>query len=104
MPHPGEPLWLLEDTAAAIALAEEEADQCPQCGMPKAWCRDNKNGRARFEVDEGFCWATYQIAQRQEALDKKKPPASMRAATTVAAKFREGYEPDVGAGLGLDSD
>lgn len=29
---PGEPQWLDEDRAWALALAEVEADQCPDCG------------------------------------------------------------------------
>lgn len=31
---PGEPLWLDEDRAWALALADVEADQCPDCGQP----------------------------------------------------------------------
>ncbi|MFE1358860.1 hypothetical protein [Streptomyces harbinensis] len=34
MPGPGEPLWLEEDRAWAYALAEVEADVCPDCGRP----------------------------------------------------------------------
>ncbi|WP_263165394.1 hypothetical protein [Streptomyces sp. SCSIO ZS0520] len=30
----GEPLWLDEDRAWAFALAEVEADACPECGQP----------------------------------------------------------------------
>ena len=35
MPAPGEPLWLPEDRAWALALAQVEADACPECG--EAW-------------------------------------------------------------------
>lgn len=31
---PGEPLWLDEDRAWALALAEVERDACPGCGHP----------------------------------------------------------------------
>lgn len=31
---PGEPLWLDEDRAWAMALAEVEADECPDCHQP----------------------------------------------------------------------
>ncbi|MET9479882.1 hypothetical protein [Streptomyces sp. NPDC006638] len=31
---PGEPMWLDEDRAWALALAEVEADRCPDCGNP----------------------------------------------------------------------
>lgn len=30
----GEPLWLEEDRAWALALAQVEADQCPDCHQP----------------------------------------------------------------------
>lgn len=33
MPGPGEPLWLPEDRAWALALAEVEADTCKGCGQ-----------------------------------------------------------------------
>jgi hypothetical protein len=31
---PGEPLWLPEDRAWALALLAVEADACPECGQP----------------------------------------------------------------------
>lgn len=31
---PGEPVWLDEDRAWALALAQVEADSCPDCGQP----------------------------------------------------------------------
>lgn len=33
---PGEPLWLPEDRAWALALALVESEQCPGCGQPLA--------------------------------------------------------------------
>jgi len=40
----GEPLWLEEDRAWALALAQVEADSCPECGQPwvEATDRDNE--------------------------------------------------------------
>lgn len=40
MPGPGEPLWLPEDTEAALAWAEAQADLCPGCGRPRDECFD----------------------------------------------------------------
>lgn len=37
---PGEPLWLEEDRAWALALAQVEAEQCPGCGQPLAETTD----------------------------------------------------------------
>lgn len=34
VPAAGEPLWLPEDTAWAMALAAVEADSCPDCKQP----------------------------------------------------------------------
>lgn len=101
MPHPGEPLFLLADTAAAMALAEEEDDTCRKCGLPRVWCRDNKKGRARFDVAEDFCWATYRVALRQDKQGKEKVSAATREATLLSAGFREGYEPQITDGLGI---
>jgi len=103
MPGPGEPLFLQKDTDLAVALAMEERDACPACGMPKAWCRDSEKGRARFAVAEDFCWSTYRLAQHQEAVDKKgeRPPAMVRA-YQYATKFRPGFEPEIDAGLNLE--
>ncbi|MFR9796636.1 hypothetical protein ACL02U_12130 [Streptomyces sp. MS06] len=33
-PGPGEPLWLDDDRAWALTLAEVEADTCADCGQP----------------------------------------------------------------------
>lgn len=102
VPAPGEPMFLPADSAAVLALAMEEADACKQCGLPKAICRDNKTGRARFDVDEEFCWASYRIAQRQIKQDKEKVDPATKAGYVHAPKFRSGQEPDMLAGLGID--
>jgi hypothetical protein len=99
LPGPGEPLFLPEDTDLAVALALEERDACPKCGLPKAWCRDNDAGRARFDVAEDFCWATYRVALRQEKQTKEKVPQSTQMATVMRAAIRPGYEPDIQADL-----
>jgi hypothetical protein len=42
----GEPLWLDEDRHWALALAEVEADSCPDCGQPWSEATDSKNEEA----------------------------------------------------------
>jgi hypothetical protein len=69
--------------------------------MPKAWCRENKGGRQRFEVSEDFCWATWRIAVRQDQQSKEKVDPATQRATQMSARFRKGYEPDIYAGLDL---
>lgn len=101
-PAPGEPFFTPADRAAALALAEEEADTCRQCGMPRSWCRDNATGRARFDVNEEFCWATYRVALRQEKQLKEKVAPAMRAGYVHTPRFNDGHEPDVMAGLEAD--
>jgi len=99
MPGPGEPLFLEDDTAAVIALAEEERDTCPSCGMPKAWCRDPANQFGVFEHYEETCHVTRLLADQRATW--KDWPQGQQAATQLSARFREGREPDIGAGLGL---
>jgi hypothetical protein len=100
-PRPGEPLFLQDDTDLAVALALEERDTCPSCGLPKAWCRNNDKGRASFDVSEEMCWATRRLAIRQDADDKNKVNPIDRRATQLSVRFRPGYEPDIGAGLNI---
>jgi hypothetical protein len=102
-PAPGEPLFTRHDTDLAVALAEEEADTCEACGLPKAWCRDNADGRYRFDVEESWCWATYRVASRQDTNKFQKAHAPTKRATQMRPKFRKGYEPDLTAGLGLEA-
>ena len=91
-PAPGEPLFLQEDTAWAIALHEqrqaEAAEKCPLCGLPVAVCRDPDN-QFRFAAASEQCHATYAIASAQ-AKDKAKgegSEASVRA-TAWSARMR----------------
>lgn len=100
MPGPGEPLFTEDDTAAVIALAEEERDTCPACGYPKAWCRDPGNQFGAFEPHQEFCWATYRLADHRSAVVEKMSDAQ-RASVQISARFREGREPDIEAGLEL---
>jgi hypothetical protein len=97
--EPGEPAFLAEDTDGAVALAEEERDTCPSCGMPKVWCRDPANQFA-FEALEEQCHVTYRLAERRASWENR--PEVQRAATQLSARFRKGHEPDIGAGLVLD--
>ncbi|MFD9405398.1 hypothetical protein ACFWA4_42115, partial [Streptomyces sp. NPDC060011] len=39
----GEPLWLPEDRAWALALLQVEADACPDCGQPWGEATDKAN-------------------------------------------------------------
>ena len=39
----GEPLWLDEDRAWALALLEAEKNSCPECGQPWDIATDPKN-------------------------------------------------------------
>lgn len=97
----GEPLFTAEDTDAAIALAEEEADTCPHCGMLRIWCRDPENQFA-FDADESVCWPTYRLAMQRNKDTFKGYDDATRAALQLSARFREGHEPDLLAGLNLD--
>lgn len=100
---PGEPEFLPEDTDGAIALAEEERDTCPSCGMQKAWCRDPVNQFGVFEPHQEFCWASYRLADfRKAKFDKLSE--SQQASWQVWAGFREGHEPAIEAGLDLGAD
>lgn len=97
--QPGEPYFLRQDTDLAIALAEEERDTCPSCGLPKAWCRDVDNQFA-FEAHEEQCHVTYTLAARRNAVAEGRSE-EVRAAIQTTARFIKGKEPDLAAGLDL---
>lgn len=101
LPAPGEPLFTQDDTAAAIALAEEERDTCSSCGMPKAWCRDRANEHA-FDVREDRCFATYRVALRREKNEKEGMHPASRQSVQLSPRFRTGHEPAIDAGLDFD--
>jgi hypothetical protein len=83
-----------------VALAEEEADTCPQCGMLKVWCRDPEHQFA-FEADPSTCFASEALARYRNTDAYSKMAEPTQAATQLAARFREGFEPDLKAGLDL---
>jgi hypothetical protein len=96
-PAPGEPLFTKEDTAGALALAEEERDTCPSCGYLKIWCRDPANQFGAFDVGGLVLgptgWPTIAAVEQMSE--------SQQAAVQLSVRFREGREPDLAAGLEL---
>lgn len=100
--EPGEPEFLPQDTDGAIALAEEERDTCPSCGLLKVWCRDPANQFGTFEAHEEQCHVTWTLATHRAAVSDKRDDAT-RAAVQVAARFKDGKQPDLTAGLDLGS-
>lgn len=100
-PEPGEPLFTEEDTAWAVALAEEERDTCPACGYPKSVCRDPAYQFPAFEPHEEICGPTQRLAMYRETEPWTAKFESTKAATQLSARFREGYEAPIDAGLGL---
>lgn len=85
-----------------MALAEEERDACPKCGMPKAFCREAEDGRQRWGVREDFCWVTFRMAQRKPKLNQDGTVSAVEKATIVSPTIRDGYEVNLFAGLELD--
>jgi hypothetical protein len=68
MPQPGEPLWLEDDRAWALALHQLEADPPHDCGFPLSETLDPKNETA-YTVDLlGSCAACYALQARAEGL------------------------------------
>jgi hypothetical protein len=70
-PGPGEPLWLAEDRAWALALAEVEADACPDCGQPwsEASAPEAADG-AGYDADLVRCHACATGATAVEAHER----------------------------------
>jgi hypothetical protein len=97
---PGEPQFLAEDTDGALALAEEEADTCGQCGMLRIWCRDPEH-QFSFDADESVCWPTWRLARQRNTDDFKGYDDATQSAVQLSARFRKGHEPDLMAGLDL---
>ena len=96
---PGEPLFLAEDTDAAVALAEEERDTCPSCGLLKVFCR-NPDHQFAFAVTEEQCHASYALAAHRTAVNKDRDAAAV-ASIRMAPQFLPGFAPDLLAGLDL---
>lgn len=59
----GEPLWLPEDRAWALALLAVEADACPDCGKPWVEATDPDNEFA-YEADLVQCHACATSARK----------------------------------------
>jgi len=102
-PKPGEPLFTRDDTDLAIALAEEEADTCRQCGLPIAVCSDPAYQFA-FTGDQRMCWATYGLTQYKGEIDWDNKLEDTRRATNLFVRFRPGHEAPLDAGLDLPHD
>ncbi|MFJ2631056.1 hypothetical protein ACIO6U_03705 [Streptomyces sp. NPDC087422] len=69
MPAPGEPLWTDEDRAWALALAQVEADVCPDCGHP--WSETTAAAaEERYTAEVVRCHACTAGAQRVAAHQK----------------------------------
>lgn len=68
--RPGEPLWLSEDRAWALALLEVEADCCPECRQPwgEATARENEED---YRAELIRCHACTASAQAVKAYQDK---------------------------------
>lgn len=67
----GEPLWLPEDRYWALALAEVEADVCPECHQP--WSEaTNPESEEQYTATLVRCHACTASAQRVRAHQDKK--------------------------------
>lgn len=102
MPAPGEPLFTDEDTAYAMALAEEEADTCPSCGLLKVVCRDPAYQFGGFDTNVETCWATHRVAVEREKFAEAHD--ATRAAVQISPRYADGRAPAAEVGLGLDED
>ena len=67
----GEPLWLAEDRAWALALLEAEADQCPDCHQPWSQSSDPTT-EGRWDVDVVRCYACAMTAARVTAFQENR--------------------------------
>lgn len=66
---PGEPLWLDEDRAWALALAQVERDSCPDCGQP--WSESSsKDHEFAYEAELLRCHACSAGATALHALQE----------------------------------
>ena len=69
MPAPGEPLWLDEDRAWALALTLEENEVCGGCGQPLAECTDPRN---EFGVYQASVWRCHACTAKDAEGEKYK--------------------------------
>lgn len=70
LPVAGEPLWLAEDRAWALALLQVEADKCPDCGHPWAEATDIGN-EFKFKAEVVRCHACTAGAKAVSAYQNK---------------------------------
>jgi hypothetical protein len=68
--------------------------------MPKAWCRDPANQFDAFVPHEEQCHVTYVKAAHRQQMAEKRDEVT-HAAVQTSARFRDGFEPDMAAGLDL---
>ncbi|MGW0626420.1 hypothetical protein [Streptomyces sp. NPDC002758] len=66
----GEPLWLPEDRAWALALAQVEADACPECGQPWSEATDKVN-EFSYDTELIRCHACTASARAVKAYQEK---------------------------------
>lgn len=66
IPAAGEPMWLPEDRAWALALLEVEADKCPDCGTPWGEATDPKREFA-YDAEVIRCHACTASSMRVKA-------------------------------------
>lgn len=72
---PGEPLWLDEDRAWALALAEVERDSCPDCGQP--WSESSApENEFSYEATPLVCHACATGARKAHAHQKNNRDTS----------------------------
>lgn len=71
---PGEPLFTEEDRAWALALAEVEADTCPDCGQPWSEATDPKN-EEQYKAELILCHACAMSAKTVRAYQDNKGSA-----------------------------
>jgi uncharacterized Zn ribbon protein len=65
----GDPLWLDEDRAWALALAEVEKDSCPDCGHP--WSEASaKESEYQYDVSLLRCHACAAGARESQAFER----------------------------------
>lgn len=101
-PQPGEPWFTDEDTAYALALAEEEAATCHMCGLPVAVCSDPEH-QFDFEGRERVCWPTYALALHRNKNEWGSKSDDTKQATQLSAGWRDGKRAPLDAGLDMSA-
>ncbi len=55
--YPGDPVWLPDDTLAALDWQEHEATKCPGCGQPRDESMAHEDDSPPYEVTLNRCQA-----------------------------------------------